>query len=469
MSEYASVGHDSKDVGLWNELAVQALQLISSLQAKHICFIVRAMAKANFQKHSLCNRLSRLSLQNQLLFTSSQLAQLLKDLQKLSLLDPTVALSFVPLLRRHISAFSTFSLCLVVQTFAAAGVREESLLRASCLELRSSPRRLAELMARRFEGIKADSAGEEGEKTFQQLQEEQDDKNALQQEDNSKNAQQIHAAGGGMRSVYADVSSRSGSHYSLCPTLLANLCKLDFVDPLVPVLLSTHLSSQLYQMSSLELLLIAYAIVAHDMTLCKNRVTEGGTQTKENSPGVGCEVLSICLSRVCRSIGELNSKELQMLRIIGAYIKLGVGPVRARLSSSVLRALLDVERTPHKCPPSPSKMQDRVERLLRQLRHSVNREVPLGPYVVDFSIASIKTVIEVDGYRHYYILTKHRTLKTQLKYRILSAMGWKIVSIPYFDWRNKSKEEKLHMLSESLSTETDGELPSLNDSHELYA
>ena len=38
---------------------------------------------------------------------------------------------------------------------------------------------------------------------------------------------------------------------------------------------------------------------------------------------------------------------------------------------------------------------------LKQLPLTVHRQKPLGPYIVDFYIASCKTAIELDGSQHY--------------------------------------------------------------------
>ena len=44
-----------------------------------------------------------------------------------------------------------------------------------------------------------------------------------------------------------------------------------------------------------------------------------------------------------------------------------------------------------------------------------------------------RTASEVDGYKHFYHLTREFTAKSALKRRILHGLGWTVVSVPYFE------------------------------------
>ncbi|CAJ1383225.1 unnamed protein product [Effrenium voratum] len=43
--------------------------------------------------------------------------------------------------------------------------------------------------------------------------------------------------------------------------------------------------------------------------------------------------------------------------------------------------------------------------------------------------------IEVDGPSHFYANSKRYTAYTKLKHRLLTRMGYKVLHVPYFDWR----------------------------------
>mmetsp|Transcript_16411 Transcript_16411/g.17867 ORF Transcript_16411/g.17867 Transcript_16411/m.17867 type:complete len:88 (-) Transcript_16411:153-416(-) len=44
--------------------------------------------------------------------------------------------------------------------------------------------------------------------------------------------------------------------------------------------------------------------------------------------------------------------------------------------------------------------------------------------------------IEVDGPSHFYANSTKYTAYTKLKHRLLSRMGYKVLHVPYFEWRN---------------------------------
>ncbi|CAE8661711.1 unnamed protein product, partial [Polarella glacialis] len=43
--------------------------------------------------------------------------------------------------------------------------------------------------------------------------------------------------------------------------------------------------------------------------------------------------------------------------------------------------------------------------------------------------------IEVDGPSHFYANSKRYTAYTKLKHRLLTRMGYKVLHVPYFEWR----------------------------------
>ncbi|CAE7268285.1 RAP, partial [Symbiodinium pilosum] len=44
--------------------------------------------------------------------------------------------------------------------------------------------------------------------------------------------------------------------------------------------------------------------------------------------------------------------------------------------------------------------------------------------------------IEVDGPSHFYANSKRYTAYTKLKHRLLTRMGYKVLHVPYYEWRS---------------------------------
>ena len=57
------------------------------------------------------------------------------------------------------------------------------------------------------------------------------------------------------------------------------------------------------------------------------------------------------------------------------------------------------------------------------------------------------TAIEVDGPSHFYANSTKYTAYSKLKHRLLSRMGYRVLHVPYFEWRKLrgSKEREDYM------------------------
>ena len=60
-------------------------------------------------------------------------------------------------------------------------------------------------------------------------------------------------------------------------------------------------------------------------------------------------------------------------------------------------------------------------------------------YTVDIAWPSVRLALEVDGPRHFLSSCRHPSLRTTdgpsgLKQRLLKLAGWRVISVPYFDW-----------------------------------
>ena len=74
---------------------------------------------------------------------------------------------------------------------------------------------------------------------------------------------------------------------------------------------------------------------------------------------------------------------------------------------------------------------------LKQLPVTVHRQKTIGDYIVDFYIATEKTVIELDGSQHYE--TQHQKLDNQ-RDTYLSSVGCKVLRYSNADVNNRFRD-----------------------------
>ena len=74
-------------------------------------------------------------------------------------------------------------------------------------------------------------------------------------------------------------------------------------------------------------------------------------------------------------------------------------------------------------------------------------------YSLDFALPASRLAVEVDGPWHYYQqLGEHvPTAKTMLKKRLLTQAGWRVVTVPYYEWKyHLSSAARLEYLKGAL-------------------
>eukprot|EP00375_Theileria_parva_P003895 XP_766581.1 hypothetical protein [Theileria parva strain Muguga] len=54
--------------------------------------------------------------------------------------------------------------------------------------------------------------------------------------------------------------------------------------------------------------------------------------------------------------------------------------------------------------------------------------------------SKMQVAIEVNGYTHFFHNSKELNALTQLKYKILKDMGWNVVGVNYYSWKNRNKQ-----------------------------
>ena len=77
-------------------------------------------------------------------------------------------------------------------------------------------------------------------------------------------------------------------------------------------------------------------------------------------------------------------------------------------------------------------------------------EYDAPPYRLDWAAPKQRLAIEVDGFKHFYAMTRDPTAKTQLKNRILSAMDWAVIALPYYDLQRMAQDEILRVVAGKL-------------------
>jgi hypothetical protein len=92
-----------------------------------------------------------------------------------------------------------------------------------------------------------------------------------------------------------------------------------------------------------------------------------------------------------------------------------------------------------------SKGQREVGECLRRLgvSHELECITADGLFSIDLAVVDRRIAIEFDGPSHFARNTKEPLGHTRLRDRLLSAMGWQVVSIPFFDWDRLQQPAKM--------------------------
>ena len=107
-------------------------------------------------------------------------------------------------------------------------------------------------------------------------------------------------------------------------------------------------------------------------------------------------------------------------------------------------------------PPHSSMLHLRFSSLLSKAGLAVSNEYTVAPTVfVDIHCtvrnADRGVVVEVDGPSHYFADSpREPTPATLFKRRLLEALDWRVVSVPYWDLDNDREQEWVHKIQELL-------------------
>jgi len=176
------------------------------------------------------------------------------------------------------------------------------------------------------------------------------------------------------------------------------------------------------------------------------------------------ELLSFILERVARQGARLNGKEVHALRIVErcvshpgalrpsmrASLAADVGAT-ARCGEALEHIATATAGTEVECPVTSSKLQRHLERFFERLSMPHQAEGEVGPYLLDYVLPR-QVAVEVDGFKHFYAFSRRLTAKSELKVRVLQAMGWAVVSLPHFEWLPRNTDDRLAYLAERIES-----------------
>ena len=143
------------------------------------------------------------------------------------------------------------------------------------------------------------------------------------------------------------------------------------------------------------------------------------------------------------ALSQLSTVDLsQLLQAHLASQFLGLGYIT--LPSSMLQVAVQAYRNEAQ-KVTVSKSQQQVGESLRRLgiSHELEYTTADGLFSIDLAVVDRRIAIEFDGPSHFTVNTLEPLGHTRLRDRLLSAMGWHVVSIPFFEWGKLQRPEQM--------------------------
>ena len=140
---------------------------------------------------------------------------------------------------------------------------------------------------------------------------------------------------------------------------------------------------------------------------------------------------------------QLSSKVLSQLlqaHLASQFLRLGL----LTLPFSSLQVALAAHREAAR-EVTVSTGQREVGETLRRLgiSHELEYITADGLFSIDLAIVDRRIAVEFDGPSHFHTDTLEPRGHTCLRDRLLSAMGWHVVSIPFFEWDRLHQPEQM--------------------------
>jgi hypothetical protein len=130
-------------------------------------------------------------------------------------------------------------------------------------------------------------------------------------------------------------------------------------------------------------------------------------------------------------LSTVHLSQLLQAHLASQYLGLGLIVLPASLLQVAVQAHTEAVRK-----VTVSNSQREVGESLRRLgiSHELEYTTADGLFSIDLAITDRRIALEFDGPSHFTTNTLEPLGHTRLRDRLLSAMGWHVVSIPFFDW-----------------------------------
>ncbi|KFH07594.1 RAP domain-containing protein [Toxoplasma gondii VAND] len=145
-----------------------------------------------------------------------------------------------------------------------------------------------------------------------------------------------------------------------------------------------------------------------------------------------------------RSETRLDIGSVTRLQIVDLYLRLLRPPAFASLPFD-LKAFLArarrVDLAQQDCFSLSSKLHRDVSSAFLRIGLVHRSEVQLGPFSLDIVLGD-RLAVEIDGPSHFYRETCMRVASSRLKQRLLREMGWTVLPVSFFEWRQLVTPER---------------------------
>ena len=198
--------------------------------------------------------------------------------------------------------------------------------------------------------------------------------------------------------------------------------------------------SRIHELSNFELGNIAHAsatslVVNDNLSDCEFKI----------------QLVVTILRRLCRDKRQLSAATVNQIALTGLALEyLPERPVMSDEIKVFLRTCLEASCSDSTNMITVSKAQSVIRKAFDQLGlgEMVLEEFAVGPFRIDFCVAKLKLLIEINGPYHYYYKSTLRTARTEFKHRMLTKMGFLVIDIDFLEM--KDQDDRVALLEKKL-------------------
>ncbi len=98
----------------------------------------------------------------------------------------------------------------------------------------------------------------------------------------------------------------------------------------------------------------------------------------------------------------------------------------------------------------PSSFHLDCAKYLKSMDIEFKNEIEINGLIVDICFSKTNIIIELNGPLHYAHQSRKPLGPTEFKIRLLIAMGWQVISIPWWDWSYLNNDDKYNYLKNKI-------------------